>query len=82
MVVVLYLKNFIRNANIFLFSWSLQLFSQDYNLVSYAIDITYIHYWSLQAFSQNYGLASHTTHVVLPEWRDLQFNIDSERQIS
>ena len=36
-------------------------------------------------FSQDYGLASHTTHVVsvnfIREWRDLQFNVDSERQI-
>ena len=46
---------------------------------------TYIHNWLLQPFSQAYGLASHTTHVVcvnfICEWRDLQFNVDSERQI-
>ena len=45
----------------------------------------YIHNWSLQPFSQDYGLASHTTHVVcvnfIRERRDLQFNVDSERQI-
>ena len=33
----------------------------------------------------HYGLASHTTHIVcincIGKWRDLQFNIDSERQI-
>ena len=49
------------------------------------IHITYIHNWPLQPFSQDYGLASHTTHVVcinfIHEWRDLQFNVDSERQI-
>ena len=46
---------------------------------------TYIHNWPLQPFSQDYGLASHTTHVVCVnfkhEWRDLQFNVDSERKI-
>ena len=46
---------------------------------------TYIHNWPLQPFSQDYGLASHTTHVVcvnyIRERRDLQFNVDSERQI-
>ena len=46
---------------------------------------TYIHYWPLQHFSQDYGLASHTAHVVcvhfIREWRDLQFNVDSKRQI-
>ena len=46
---------------------------------------TYIHNWPLQPFSQDYGLASHSTHVVcvnfMREWRDLQFNVDSERQI-
>ena len=46
---------------------------------------TYIHNWPLQPFSQDYGLASHTTHVVcvnfIRERWDLQFNVDSERQI-
>ena len=46
---------------------------------------TYIHNWPLQPFSQDYGLDSHTIHVVcvnfIPEWRDLQLNVDSERQI-
>ena len=45
----------------------------------------YIHNWPLQHFSQDYSLASHTTHVVcvnfIREWRDLQFNVDSERHI-
>ena len=44
-----------------------------------------IHNWSLQPLSQDYGLASHTTHVVcvnfIRGWLDLQFNVDSERQI-
>ena len=31
----------------------------------------------LQSFSQDYGL----TLVFIREWRNLQFNIDSERQI-
>ena len=48
--------------------------------------LTYIHNnWALQSFSQDYGLASHTTHVVyvnfIRERRDLQFNVDSKRQI-
>ena len=47
---------------------------------------TYIHNWPLQPFSMDYGLASHTTHVVcfnfIRQWHDLQFKIDSERQIS
>ena len=47
---------------------------------------SYIHNWPLQPFSRDYGLASHqTTHVVcvnfIRERRDLQFNVDSERQI-
>ena len=46
---------------------------------------TYIHNWPLQPFRQDYGLVSHTTHVVCVnftrEWRDLQFNVVSERQI-
>ena len=46
---------------------------------------TYIHKWSLQPLSQDYCLVSHTTYVVcvnfIPEWRDLQFKVDSERQI-
>ena len=46
---------------------------------------TYIHNWPLQSFSQDYGLVSHTTHVVcvnfIREWWDLQFNVNSERQI-
>ena len=46
---------------------------------------TYIHNWPLQPFSQDYGLASYTTRVVcanfIREQRDLQFNVDSERQI-
>ena len=46
---------------------------------------TYIHNWPLQPFSQDYGLASHATHVVcvnfIRERRDIQFNVDSERQI-
>ena len=40
---------------------------------------------SLQPFSQDYGLACHTTHVMcvnfMREWRNLQFNVHSERQI-
>ena len=47
--------------------------------------ITYIHNWPLQPFSQDYDLASHTTHVAwvnfIHKWRDLQFKVDSERQI-
>ena len=47
--------------------------------------ITYIHNWSLQPFSQVYNLYSHRTYVVcvnfMHGWRDLQFIIDSERQI-
>ena len=44
---------------------------------------THIHYWSLQHFSEDYGLVSHTTYVVcinfIHEWRDLLFQVDSER---
>ena len=46
---------------------------------------TYIHNWSLEPFSQDYDLASHITYVVcvnfIHEWRELQFKVDSERQI-
>ena len=45
----------------------------------------YMHNWPLQPFSQDYGLASLTIQVVcidfIREWRDLRFNVDSERQI-
>ena len=48
-------------------------------------ELIYIYNCPLQPFSQDYGRASHTTHVVcvnfIREWRDLQFNVDSERQI-
>ena len=44
-----------------------------------------IHNWPLQSFSQIYDVASHTTHVVyvhfIREWQDLEFKVDSERQI-
>ena len=44
-----------------------------------------MHNWLLQHFSQKYDLACHTTNVVcinfIYKWPDLQFNIDSERQI-
>ena len=43
------------------------------------------HNWSLKSFNQDYDLASHTIYVVcinfIHEWRDLQFKVDSERQI-
>ena len=46
---------------------------------------TYIHNWSLQPFGQDHSLASHTTHIVCDnftcEWWDLQFKVDSDRQI-
>ena len=46
---------------------------------------TYVRNLALQPFSHYFGLASHTTHVVcinfIREWWDLQFNVDSERQI-
>ena len=46
---------------------------------------TYIHNWSLQSFGQDYDPASYTTYVVhfnfIYECRDLQFKVDSERQI-
>ena len=55
-----------------------------YRLVSGKHNYTHIHNWPLQPFSQDYGLACHTTHVVcvnfIRVWRDLQFNVDSERQ--
>ena len=43
----------------------------------------YIHNWPFQPFSQDYDLASYTTHCVnfIHEWRNLHFNVDSERQI-
>ena len=53
--------------------------------VSTAFTHTYLHNWPLQPFRQYFGLDSHTTHVVcvnfVRDWRDLQFNVDSERQI-
>ena len=43
---------------------------------------TYIHNWPLQPFKYNYVLTSHTTHVnFISAWRDLQFQIDCEREI-
>ena len=45
----------------------------------------HIHNWPLQPFSQDFGLSSHTSFVVgvnfIHKWRDLQFKVDSERQI-
>ena len=47
--------------------------------------LMFIHNWSLQSFSQDYDLASYPIHVVcvnfIHEWRNLQFNVHSERQI-
>ena len=43
------------------------------------------HTYSLQQFSQDYNLASHKTYVVcvnfMHKWRDLQFKVNSDRQI-
>ena len=62
-------RNFYREKHQFLFNYI----------------YTYIHNWPLLSFSLGYDLASGTTHVVcinfISEWRDLQFNIDSERQV-
>ena len=45
----------------------------------------YIHNWPLQHFSQDYDLASCVTYVVwvnfIYKWRNLQFKVDSKRQI-
>ena len=45
----------------------------------------YIRYWSLQLFNQDYDPVYLTNYVVcvnfIHEWRDLQFKVDSERQI-
>ena len=53
--------------------------------VAYTYIRTYIRYWPLQPFSQDYGLVSNNTHVVfvnfICEWWNLQFKVDSERQI-
>ena len=54
-------------------------------MIKHSLEETYIHNWSLQPFRQDYDLVSHTTNVVcvnfIHEWRDLQFKVDSERQI-
>ena len=46
---------------------------------------TYIQNWPLQSFSQDYGVASYITHFVcfnfIRKWRDVQFNVNPERQI-
>ena len=46
--------------------------------------ISHIYNWPLKLFSKDYGLASHTTHGVcinfICEWRDLEFNVDSDRK--
>ena len=48
---------------------------------------SYIRNWLLQSRSQNYDLISHTTYTVCAnficvyEWLNLQFKVDSERQI-
>ena len=60
--------------------------SPSFSTIEHFGDIIHnIHNWPLQPFSQDYSLASHTTHVVcvnfIREWRDIQFNVDSERQI-
>ena len=47
--------------------------------------MSYIHNWTLQPISKDHGLVSHTTYVMcvnfICEWGDLQFKVDSERQI-
>ena len=67
-------------------TYSLELFG----MWDRVVETTYspsrnIHNWPLQPFSQDYGLASHITHVVcvnfICEWWDLQFNVDSKREI-
>ena len=46
---------------------------------------SYIHNWSLKYFSLDNNLVSDITYVecvnFIREWQDLQFNVDSERQI-
>ena len=46
---------------------------------------TYIHTYIIDPFGQDHSLASHTTHIVCDnftcEWWDLQFKVDSDRQI-
>ena len=65
----------------------LTLASLNTSFNSYSSNNTHIHThnWPLQPFSQDYDLASHTIHVVCinftHKWRDLQFHIDSKRQI-
>ena len=55
------------------------------NFVTKSYLQTNIQNWLLQPFSQDYDLASRTTYVVYinftGEWRDLQFKVDSERQV-
>ena len=53
--------------------------------VQYICMYTYIHNYSLLLFSRDHNLASPTTYVVcvncIHECWDLQFKVDSERQI-
>ena len=62
-------------------------FSDNENFSFRTYTYTYIHTYIIGYYnpSVRITLASHTTHVVcvnfIHEWRHLQFNVDSERQI-
>ena len=44
--------------------------------------LIYLHYLSLQPFSQDYELAYVVRINFIHKWHDLQFKLDSDRQIS
>ena len=83
MMMIITLPELVTILHILVRSY-LQIFSRSLKSVSSANKFT--HNWPLQLFSQDYGLASHNTHVVgfnfIRKQRDIQFNIDSETQIS
>ena len=73
------LPNYLKNPN------KESDYDKDFDMTLLKSIHTYIigHYTTLQSLRHSdYGLASHTTYVVcvnfVHEWRDLQFNVDSE----
>ena len=65
------------------FSWQVYFYSQSLCQKSAQRKLPKIYFFFI--FLKDYVLASHTTHVVcvnfIHEWRNLQFNVDCERQI-
>ena len=63
----------VRNMDVWIFAYL--KFRGEWNLKRF------IHNWSLQPISQDYWLSFSLCVNFIHKWRDLQFKVDSERQI-